>query len=34
LASADLAGACELDGMPANNARVREALRQRNGRPH
>lgn len=33
-ASADLAGAYELDELPATNARVRESLRQRNGRPH
>lgn len=33
-ASADLAGAYELDETPATNARVRESLRQRNGRPH
>jgi predicted DNA-binding antitoxin AbrB/MazE fold protein len=32
-ASADLAGAYELDERPATNARVRETLRQRNGRP-
>jgi predicted DNA-binding antitoxin AbrB/MazE fold protein len=32
-ASADLAGTYELDEMPATNARVREALRQRNERP-
>ena len=33
-ASADLAGAYELDEMPATNARVGKTLRQRNGRPH
>ena len=32
-ASADLAGAYELDETPATNARVREVLRQRNERP-
>ena len=33
-ASADLAGAYELDETPATNARVRDSLRQRNTRPH
>lgn len=33
-ASADLAGAYELDEMPASSVRVRESLRRRNGRPN